>query len=96
MRSHGHGDLTKPLPASVFAPWRQAAGWIRKRLNSKLVKQRNQKFMEEEQRKKLEAKLNLLFAQIDQPKGSENSEKKEVHSIRLIRRRKGNPDKHIA
>jgi hypothetical protein len=52
--------------------------------------------MEEEKRKMLEAKLNLLFAEIDQPKGSDNPEKKEVRGTRLIRRRKGNPDKHIA
>jgi hypothetical protein len=52
--------------------------------------------MEEEKRKQLEAKLNLLFAQIDQNKDSDNPEKKEVHGIRLIRRRKGNPDKHIS
>jgi hypothetical protein len=52
--------------------------------------------MEEEKRKNLEAKLNLLFAQIDQKKDSEDTEKKESQGIRLIRRRKGNPDKHIA
>jgi hypothetical protein len=52
--------------------------------------------MEEEKKKKLEAKLSVLFAQIDQPKDSDNPEKKEVKGIRLIRRRKGNPDKHIS
>ena len=52
--------------------------------------------MEEEKRKQLEAKLSLMFAQIDQEKSSDNSEKKEVNGIGLIRRRKGNPDKHIA
>lgn len=52
--------------------------------------------MEEEKRKQLEAKLNQMFAQIDQTKNSDNPEKKEVHGIRLIRRRKGNPDKHIS
>lgn len=52
--------------------------------------------MEEEKRKQIEAKLNLMFAQIDQNKSSDNPEKKEVHGIRLIRRRKGNPDKHIS
>lgn len=52
--------------------------------------------MEEEKRKQLEAKLNLMFAQIEQAKSSDNQEKKEVHGTRLIRRRKGNPDKHIS
>lgn len=52
--------------------------------------------MEEEKRKQLEAKLNQMFAQIDQTKSSDNPEKKEVHGIRLIRRRKGNPDKHFS
>jgi hypothetical protein len=52
--------------------------------------------MEEEKKKELEAKLSLLFAQIDQPKDSGNPKKKEVQGIRLIRRRKGNPDKHIS
>jgi hypothetical protein len=69
---------------------------IRNYLILKLSKHRNQGFMEEEKRKQLEAKLNQLFAQIDQTKGSDNPEKKEVHGIRLIRRRKGNPDKHIS
>ena len=52
--------------------------------------------MEEEKRKQLEAKLNMMFAQIDQAKSPENPEKKEVQSIRLIRRRKGSPDKQIS
>ena len=53
-------------------------------------------FMEEEKRKQLEAKLNQLFAQYDQPKDSEAPMKKDACGIRLIRRRKGNPDKHIS
>ena len=52
--------------------------------------------MEEEKRKQIEAKLNLLLSQMDQTKGSDDPEKKEVQGIRLIRRRKGNPDKHIS
>lgn len=54
--------------------------------------------MEEEKRKRIEEKLNFLLAQMDQDqtKGSDDPEKKEVHGIRLIRRRKGNPDKHIS
>ena len=52
--------------------------------------------MEEEKRKQLEAKLNQLFAQYDQPKESEPPLEKAAPGIRLIRRRKGNPDKHIS
>ena len=52
--------------------------------------------MEEEKRKQLEAKLNMMFAQIDQAKSSDKPEKKEAQGIRLIRRRKGSPDKHIS
>jgi hypothetical protein len=52
--------------------------------------------MEEEKRKQLEEKLNQMFAQIDQAKRSDTPEKKEVQVSRLIRRRKGSPDKHIA
>jgi hypothetical protein len=96
MRSHGLGDLPKIFAVSGFPTRREAAGGNRERRLLKLVKQRNQRFMEEEKRKMLEARLNLLFAEIDQPKGSDNPEKKEVHGTRLIRRRKGNPDKHIA
>jgi hypothetical protein len=62
----------------------------------KVCETQDQRLMEEEKRKNLEAKLNLLFAQIDQQKDSEDTKKKEVQGIRLIRRRKGNPDKHIA
>ncbi len=52
--------------------------------------------MEEEKRKQLEAKLNQLFAQYDQPKDSETPKRTQAHGIRIIRRRKGNPDKHIS
>lgn len=52
--------------------------------------------MEEEKRKQLEAKLNQLFAQYDQPKESEAPLERTASGIRLIRRRKGNPDKHIS
>jgi hypothetical protein len=52
--------------------------------------------MEEEKRKKLEAKLTQLFAQYDQPQDSEAPVGGHSSGIRLIRRRKGNPDKHIA
>ncbi len=52
--------------------------------------------MEEEKKKRIEAKLSLLLAQMDEPQNSDNPERKEVNGIRLIRRRKGNPDKHIS
>jgi hypothetical protein len=52
--------------------------------------------MEAEKKKQLEAKLNQMFAQIEQARSSENPEKKEIHGTRLIRRRKGNPDKHFS
>jgi hypothetical protein len=55
--------------------------------------------MEEEKRRKLEAKLNQLFAQYDQSQDQEGQQApmpKTSCGIKLIRRRKGNPDKHIA
>lgn len=52
--------------------------------------------MEEDKRKQIEAKLNQLFAQYDQSKDSKTPKTTEVQGIRLIRRRKGNPDKHIS
>lgn len=52
--------------------------------------------MEEEKKKQIEAKLSLLLAQMDEHQSSDNPERKEVNGIRLIRRRKGNPDKHIS
>ena len=52
--------------------------------------------MEEQKRKMLEAKLIQLFAQHEQPQDSEMVVSRKSSGIRLIRRRKGNPDKHIA
>ena len=52
--------------------------------------------MEEEKRKKLEAKLIQLFAHYDQPQDSKRPARAAASGVRLIRRRKGNPDKHIA
>ena len=52
--------------------------------------------MEEEKRKKIEAKLSQLFAQLDDTQDAEPPMEKKNSGIRLIRRRKGNPDKHIA
>ena len=52
--------------------------------------------MEEEKRKQLDAKLNQLFAEFNQQKEPEVSSRKVSDGIRLIRRRKGNPDKHIS
>ena len=60
------------------------------------VKSRTTESMEEEKRKLLEAKLNQLLSQHNQPKDPEIPERKDAHGIRLIRRRKGNPDKHIS
>lgn len=51
--------------------------------------------MEEEKRKKIEAKLSQLFAEHNQPENTETPVKQKSSGIRLIRRRKGNPDKHI-
>lgn len=51
--------------------------------------------MEEEKRKKIEAKLIQLFAKSEQPQDSPLVVDKKSSKIRLIRRRKGNPDKHI-
>lgn len=52
--------------------------------------------MEEEKRKKIEARLNQLFAEQNQNENSEIPMKQKSSGIRLIRRRKGNPDKHIS
>ena len=52
--------------------------------------------MEEEKRKSIEAKLTQLFAQFEQSQDSETPADKESSGIRLIRRRKGTPDKRIA
>jgi hypothetical protein len=57
---------------------------------------RMKKDMEEEKRKKLEAKLIQLFAQYDEPQESKRPVRADASGVRLIRRRKGNPDKHIA
>jgi len=51
--------------------------------------------MDEAKRKKIEAKLNRLFAQADQTKKDASPAKRSGGGTRVIRRRKGKPDLHI-
>lgn len=52
--------------------------------------------MEEAKRKQIEAKLNELLAQSAQAKEKKAPAKSTLSGVRVIRRRKGKPDLHIA
>lgn len=52
--------------------------------------------MEENKRKKIEARLFRLFAQNDQNKNENQLSKNISGDVKVIRRRKGKPDLHIS
>lgn len=52
--------------------------------------------MEEAKLKRIEAKLFQLLAQFDQGSNQKNPSPKKDSGVRVIRRRKGNPDVHIS
>ena len=52
--------------------------------------------MDETKFKKIEARLNQLFAQIDQDRNKKSPATKTSSGVRVIRRRKGKPDFHIS
>ncbi|MDD2389407.1 MAG: hypothetical protein PHP23_06715 [Desulfobacterales bacterium] len=52
--------------------------------------------MEETKRKQIEAKLYQMIAQADQAKNEKSSVNRKSFGVTVIRRRKGNPDLHIA
>ena len=52
--------------------------------------------MEEAKRKKIEAKLYQLLAQNEQTLNEKSPTKSTYRGARVIRRRKGKPDLHIA
>jgi len=51
--------------------------------------------MEESQRAKIEAKLKKMIALQTQPQKENKRVKNVPHGIKVIRLRKGSPDKHI-
>ena len=52
--------------------------------------------MEKAKLKQIEAKLFQLLAQFDQSNNQKASAPKTAGGVRVIRRRKGNPDVHIS
>lgn len=52
--------------------------------------------MEEAKLKRIEAKLFQLLAQFDQGNNQKDHAPKTDSGVRVIRRRKGNPDVHIS
>jgi len=52
--------------------------------------------MEEAKLKQIEAKLFQLMAQFDQGSNQKAAAPKTAGNVRVIRRRKGNPDVHIS
>ena len=52
--------------------------------------------MEEEKKRKIEDQLRLLVAEADLKKSDERPAKKATAGVRVIRRRKGQPDLLIA
>ena len=52
--------------------------------------------MEEAKRKQIEAKLYQMIVQADQAKNEKSPVNRKSFGVTVIRRRKGNPDLHIA
>ncbi len=51
--------------------------------------------MEENKRKRIEAQLREMFATEDQSKNDSQPAKEKLCGVRVIRRRKGSPDRQI-
>ena len=52
--------------------------------------------MEEEKKRRIEDQLRLLVAEADLKKGDKRPVKRAISGIKVIRRRKGHPDRLIA
>ena len=52
--------------------------------------------MDENKRKQIEAKLFQLFTQTDRDQGSGSPARPTPHVVKVIRRRKGKPDRRVA
>jgi len=65
-------------------------------LLKKQTTQKEERLMEENKRKIIEARLFQLFAQNDQDKNENQLTKNLSSSVKVIRRRKGKPDLHIS
>jgi hypothetical protein len=61
-----------------------------------IYRKSEERFMEEEKRKQIEAKLHQLFSQSDEVKDEKSSSKVNLSGASVVRRRKGNPDLQIA
>ena len=62
----------------------------------KQTTQKEERLMEENKRKIIEARLFQLFAQNDQDKNENQLTKNISSDVKVIRRRKGKPDLHIS
>jgi len=66
------------------------------RLLEKQSTQKEERLMEENKRKLIEARLFKLFAQNNQDKNENQLTKTISNGVKVIRRRKGKPDLHIS
>ncbi len=66
------------------------------RVLRKTIHPKKEGLMEENKRKKIEARLFQLFTQNDQNKNENQLTKNISSDVRVIRRRKGKPDLHIS
>lgn len=60
------------------------------------ISQNRERLMDEAKRKEIEARLYQMLSQIDQDKKDRSPSENETCGARVIRRRKGDPDLHIA
>jgi hypothetical protein len=65
-------------------------------MNINLQRKLKEDLMKEDQKKELEAKLIKLIFESERPKKSKASTSSDATPARVIRRRKGSPDLHIA
>ena len=72
------------------------AGLGGSRLLEKQTTQKEERLMEENKRKIIEARLFRLFTQNDQGKNENQLTKNISSGVKVIRRRKGKPDLHIS
>lgn len=77
---------------SYHKPGTMPEGWSENQQQLDL----NEGTMKENKRNEIEAKWNQLIAKTEQPRSTKVDVKRTLSGAKVIRRRKGNPDLHIA
>lgn len=73
-----------------------AADAVHPRVRCSRKRKREQRIMDREKIKKLEAQLHQMMALINAPKKDKSMDRPQTGDVRVIRRRKGQPDLKIA